>query len=192
MFTDTHNEPAALRAIAAEAERAGFPYSSDRSTGALLATLAAAKPGGRILELGTGLGAGACWLLSGMDRSARLVTVEAEAARREVAVRHLGDDPRADFVHADAAAWLAGYRGPGFSLIFADCPVGKFERLDEALALLEPGGLYVGDDLDIPPDETEWQAKVDGFLARMRSLPGLRITLLDWSTGLVVAARTAA
>ncbi|SFD21014.1 Predicted O-methyltransferase YrrM [Streptomyces aidingensis] len=179
-----------LRVIAAEAERLGFPFSSDRPTGSLLATLAAAKPGGRMLELGTGLGAGASWLLAGMDQDARLTTVEADAAHREIAVRHLGDDPRAEFVHADAAAWLDGYRGPGFSLIFADCPVGKFERLDEVLALLEPGGLYVGDDLDVPADEPGRQAMVDGFLARMRSLPGLRITLLDWSTGLLVAART--
>lgn len=58
--------PAALAAILADSATLGFAMSCQPRTGALLATLAASKPGGRILELGTGTGAGAAWLLDGM------------------------------------------------------------------------------------------------------------------------------
>jgi predicted O-methyltransferase YrrM len=39
-----------------------FGMASDPLTGALLATLAASKPGGRFLELGTGTGGATAWL----------------------------------------------------------------------------------------------------------------------------------
>jgi hypothetical protein len=44
--------------------------SCDERTGCLLATLAATRPGGRLLELGTGVGEGTAWLLSGMPANA--------------------------------------------------------------------------------------------------------------------------
>jgi predicted O-methyltransferase YrrM len=52
--------------------------ASEPKTGAFLAALAASKPGGRLLELGTGTGLGAAWLLAGMDAAARLDTVDAD------------------------------------------------------------------------------------------------------------------
>ena len=55
--------PAALSRIEARAAALGFDMSSDPKVGALLATLAASKPRGRSLELGTGAGVGAAWLL---------------------------------------------------------------------------------------------------------------------------------
>ena len=50
--------------------------ASEDRTGALLEVLAASKPGGRLLELGTGTGIGTSWLLSGMDEAATLVSVD--------------------------------------------------------------------------------------------------------------------
>jgi len=41
-----------------ESEELGFTMGSEPRTGALLRTLAASKPGGRFLELGTGTGVG--------------------------------------------------------------------------------------------------------------------------------------
>ena len=55
--------PAALETIEARAAALGFDMNSDREVGLLLAALAASKPGGRVLELGTGCGLGAAWLL---------------------------------------------------------------------------------------------------------------------------------
>ena len=54
--------------------------------------LAASRPGGRLLELGTGVGVGTAWLLSGMTDDARLMTVELEQALSEHASALLRDD----------------------------------------------------------------------------------------------------
>ncbi len=59
--------PHFLPALRAGARRAGFSLSCEERTGNLLALLAATRPAGRILELGTGVGEGTAWLLSGMD-----------------------------------------------------------------------------------------------------------------------------
>jgi predicted O-methyltransferase YrrM len=47
--------------LASRAIRAGFDASSTAETGRLLETLAASKPGGAFLELGTGMGLGTAW-----------------------------------------------------------------------------------------------------------------------------------
>ena len=57
--------------------RSVSPWHPNRRQ-ARLAALAASKPGGRLLELGTGTGIGTAWLLSGMDGDARLDTVDVD------------------------------------------------------------------------------------------------------------------
>jgi predicted O-methyltransferase YrrM len=184
-------QPAALHAILADAAELGFAMSCEPRTGSLLATLAASKPGGHILELGTGVGAGAAWLLHGMGSGSRLLSVEADPKVQAVAARHLGSDKRVTFEITDADAWLDAYGGPRFSLAYVDCRPGKFHRLDDLVHLLEPGGLYVGDDL-LPQATwpTDHQERVDGFLQRMPHHPDLLATPMRWASGLVVASRT--
>ena len=70
--------PPALEAILIDTGALGFDMVSEPQVGALLAVLAASKPGGRFLELGTGTGHGTAWLLSGMDSTSSLDTVGAE------------------------------------------------------------------------------------------------------------------
>jgi len=77
--------PPAVAALRAAAHDAGFTMSCEERTGSLLAVLAAARPGGRILELGTGVGAGTAWLTSGMDATASLVTIELDATLQAIA-----------------------------------------------------------------------------------------------------------
>jgi predicted O-methyltransferase YrrM len=67
MNYDVLNLPAMFEGIESDTRQLDFPLASERTTGALLRTLAASKPGGRILELGTGTGLSACWMLDGMD-----------------------------------------------------------------------------------------------------------------------------
>ena len=81
--------------------------ASEPRTGALLAALAASKPGGRLLELGTGTGLGTAWLLSGMDTDARLDTVDTDREVVAVARRHLGSDPRVTFHVMDGADFIS-------------------------------------------------------------------------------------
>jgi len=68
--------PKALEAILAETREIGFQGWCWPPVGALLRLMAALKPGGRLLEIGTGTGVGTCWLLDGMDASARLLTID--------------------------------------------------------------------------------------------------------------------
>jgi predicted O-methyltransferase YrrM len=167
--------------------------ASDPETGALLRTLAASKPGGRLLEMGTGTGMGTAWLLDGMDAEATLVTVDSSETNTSIARRFLGGDQRLAFHLGDGGEFLEAKRAEGavYDLIFADTWPGKFECLETTLDLLRPGGLYVVDDLlpqpSWPPNHAE---KVAAFLAAIEARPGLRLTRLDWSVGLLVAARS--
>ncbi|PCG84710.1 hypothetical protein CIB93_17870 [Streptomyces sp. WZ.A104] len=182
--------PAALDAILADATRLGFAMSCEDRTGSLLATLAASKPAGNIVELGTGVGAGASWLLHGMRPDAHLTSMETDPGRQAVAAAHLGHDTRVSFVTADADAWLDGYTGPPLSLAYVDCRPGKFLRLDDLLELLEPGGLYVVDDLLPQPTwPSDHQTRVDDFLARLSERSNLLGTLATWASGLLVGTR---
>ena len=77
-MNDTENlkEPAAVSAIWTDSKNIGFTMASDPLTGSLLRTLAASKPGGRFLELGSGTGLSAAWILDGMQAGATLTTVD--------------------------------------------------------------------------------------------------------------------
>ena len=135
-------QPAALEAIQRDTAELGFTMASEPKTGALLAALAASKPGGRLLELGTGTGLGAAWLLAGMDAAARLDTVDRDAAVVAVARRHLASDTRVTFHVMDGAKFLDQAAPGQYDLIYADTWPGKFTHLEQALALLRPGGMY--------------------------------------------------
>jgi predicted O-methyltransferase YrrM len=182
--------PPVLAAIQAETAKLGFSMASEPRTGALLAALAAAKPGGRLLELGTGTGIGTAWLLSGMDASARLDTVDTDAAVVEVARRHLGGDARVAFRVEDGGAFLARVDPDTYDLIYADAWPGKFTHLDHALACIRQGGFYVVDDL-LP--QANWPdghaGKVDALIADLERRPGFAVVRLAWASGLMLVVR---
>ena len=50
--------------------------ASDLYTGSLLKTLAASKPSGRFLELGTGTGLATAWIIAGLDEKSSLISIE--------------------------------------------------------------------------------------------------------------------
>jgi spermidine synthase len=87
--SEIRRQPGAVAAILRDTHALGFDMASEPRVGSLLAVLAASKPGGRVLELGTGTGHGAAWLLAGMDAAATLDTVDSDANVVAVAQRHL-------------------------------------------------------------------------------------------------------
>ncbi|WP_460062743.1 O-methyltransferase [Streptomyces sp. YKOK-I1] len=185
--------PDTLPALRARTRAAGFTMSCEDRTGSLLAVLAAARPEGRVLELGTGTGEGTAWLLSGMGPAARLVTVELEPAHQAVAREELSADTRVTFVEGDGGAWLDAYDGAPFDLVFADTWPGKFNRLDRALDLVAPGGTYLIDDLDPQPGWPEGhQASVERLLAELEAREDFRCVRLAWASGLLMAVRSSA
>ena len=182
--------PAAVAAIYDESRWLGFDLVSEPLTGCLLRTLAASKPGGALLELGTGTGAGTAWILDGMDRVSSLVTVESDANLQAIAQKHLGSDGRVTFISRDGNVFLREIPDQTFDLIFADTWAGKYENLELALNLLPRGGLYVIDDMD--PQET-WppghDARAAGLLSALVGNRELRVTKLSWASGIVIATR---
>jgi len=192
--SDPHagQEPPALARLEEITAAAGFGMPSDRLTGTLLAALAASKPGGHLLELGTGTGLATSWLLHGMDAAAHLTSIDNDPALQAIAHAALGADPRVHFVTADGADYLhtATAYGERFDVIFADTWPGKYTALDTALALLAPGALYVVDDMlpqpNWPPGHA---AKVAALRQTLAARTDLIVASLDWSTGIIVATK---
>jgi len=189
------NPPPALDAIHRDTERLGFTMASEPKTGALLRALAAAKPGGRLLEIGTGTGVGTAWLLAGMDGRAHLDTVDSDAAVLDVARRHLGADPRVTFHLMDGAAFLAtaATGGQHYDLIYADAWPGKFTDRVLALSLVRTGGFYFVDDL-LP--QASWPdghaARVPPLIDDLEQQRGFVVAKLAWASGLMLLVRTGA
>lgn len=178
--------------IAAATTLAGFTMASDILTGSLLRTLAATKPGGTFLELGTGTGLSTSWILDGMDAQSSLVSVDNDKAFLSIAADLLGADQRLKLVCADAGEWMGENAGLTFDYIFADTWHGKYLMLSEALAMLKPGGLYIIDDMLPQPNWPEGHAaKATKLLADLKDRSDLLLTGQRWSTGMVVAAKRA-
>jgi predicted O-methyltransferase YrrM len=183
-------QPPMLTEILRETELLGFNMSCEDKTGSILRTLAASKPGGKFLEIGTGTGVGASWILAGMDDTSTLITVELNAATQVVAKNHLGQDPRVTFVTGNAEEFLKAEHAEQFDFIFADTFTGKFILRDEALALLKIGGLYIVDDLLPQENWPEGHAvNVVKFISEMESNAALCLTKLNWASGLIVAVK---
>ncbi|MBO9558581.1 MAG: class I SAM-dependent methyltransferase [Caulobacter sp.] len=191
MFDDnTIDAPPEWREIDARSRALGFDMPSEPKTGAMLRLLAASKPEGRLLELGTGTGLATAWLLAGMGQGAQLVSVDSDPTVQAVARDVLGEDPGVTFIIADGLDYVRAQAPGMLDLIFADAMPGKYEGLEETLALLKPGGLYVVDDMVPQPNWPEGhQSRVDALTVRLKSHPDLATVALDWASGLVIAAR---
>lgn len=188
--TDVPEQPAPVAGILADTQALGFSMTSEPKVGALLAVLAASKPGGRFLELGTGTGHGTAWLLSGMDEASTLDTVDTDPKVVAVAERHLGADRRVTFHVMDGAAFLERETARQFDLIYADAWPGKFSHLSEALALLRPGGFYVIDDLLPQASWPEGHApKVPALMQDLEQRGEFHTVRLTWASGLMLVVR---
>lgn len=185
--------PPHLRDIETATQTLDFNMASIPTTGALLRSLATAKPAANVLELGTGTGMATCWLLDGLDDEGQLVTVDNDPVVQQVAKINLGHDPRIAFVEQDGSEFLHNTQTLKFDLIFADALPGKFSELDEALSLLADGGVYVCDDL-LPQDN--WPdghaPKVPLYIDDMKSRRNLEVEYWEWSSGILLARKTAA
>jgi predicted O-methyltransferase YrrM len=130
--SEIRRQPGTVADILSETEALGFNMASEPKVGSLLAVLAASKPGGRFLELGTGTGHGTAWLLAGMDAASTLETVDVDATVAAVAQRHLGSDNRVSFHVMDGAQFLERSLPSQFDLIYADACRERRSRLSGA------------------------------------------------------------
>jgi predicted O-methyltransferase YrrM len=184
------HEPKNVAAIWADTRAAGFTMASEPLTCSLLRTLAASKPSARFLELGSGTGLSTAWLLDGMDSGSHLTTVDNDEALLAVLKNHLGKDPRLTVVCADGDEFVQSLHGQNFDFVFADTWAGKYRFLDEVLALLNPSGLYVIDDMLPQPNWPEGHAgKAASLIATLERRKDFRVTKLSWASGVVLATK---
>ena len=164
--------------------------ASEPLVGAMLHTLAASKPGGRFLELGTGTGIATAWLLQGMDERSTLISVDNDGAVQAVAREALDSDPRLTLVTSGGLDFLRAERAESFDLVFADAMPGKYEGLANALAVLKVGGFYVIDDMLPQANWPEGHAeKVPVLMNQLASNKSFEMLPLVWASGVVVAVR---
>jgi predicted O-methyltransferase YrrM len=170
-------------------KESGFTMASDLYTGSLLKTLVSSKPGASILELGTGSGLASSWILEGMDKNARLLTIDNNELLMSIAKQNLKDE-RIDFVCTDGYKWIVEYQGPPFDFIFADAMPGKYDLFEETWALLKNGGFYIIDDMIPQPNWPVGHAeKVEKFIKELESRKDLILTKLNWSTGIIMVVK---
>ena len=182
--------PPLLGLIVTRTEAFGFNMASEPRTGAFLRTLAASKPQGRFLELGTGTGIATAWLLAGMDARSTLTSVDIDPRVQAVAQELLGHDPRLRLVQEDGLSFLRREPAESYDFVFADAMPGKYEGLQNCLRVVKPGGFYVIDDLLPQANWPEGHAeKVPVLLQALASEPGLVLVPLAWASGLAVAVK---
>jgi predicted O-methyltransferase YrrM len=166
-----------------------FNMASDLQTGSLLKTLVASKPSGRILELGTGTGLATSWIVDGMDKGTKLLTIENNELLLDIARKALRD-ARVEFVLADGYEWIRNYQGDKFDLIFADAMPGKYELFEETIGLAKQGGFYIIDDMLPQPNWPEGHAgKVKRFIEELEKRKDVTLTKLNWSTGIIIVTK---
>jgi len=182
--------PHAYQAIDEATKASGFTMASDVLTCSLLRTLASSKPKAAFLELGTGTGLSTSWILDGMDEDSRLTSIDHDAKFLEIAESHLGGDNRLKLICTDGAAWFEANKGQTYDYIFADTWHGKYLLLDEALAMVNKGGLYIIDDMLPQPNWPEGHhEKAVRLVKELEAREDLVLTKQVWATGIIVAVK---
>lgn len=182
--------PSIHQEIQRKSQEIGFTMPSDVFIGTLLKTLISSKPGGRFLELGTGIGLSLSWIIDGMDDNATLISVDNDPQLVEIVQQYFGSDNRVSIVCEDGSNWIKAYTGKKFDLIFADAWPGKYSEIDEVLDLVKPGGFYVIDDMEAQPNWPEGHDKhVNHLVAYLENRTDFNLTKMNWSTGLILAVK---
>lgn len=185
-----HDIPNILPRIQAKSTEIGFTMPSDLYIGTLLKTLMTSKPGGRFLELGTGIGLSLAWMVEGLVGDATMVTVDNDPELIAIAKDFFGNEDRLSIVCADGADWITAYQGPSFDLVFADAWPGKYSQIEEILALINPGGFYVVDDMTAQPNWPEGhEENVTWLVDYLEKRTDFVLTKIGWGTGVIVAVR---
>jgi predicted O-methyltransferase YrrM len=184
------HEPATVAAIIIDSHQAGFNMLSEPLTCSLLRTLVASKPAGNFLELGSGTGLSTAWILDGMDESSRLTTIDNDESLLAILQRHLGVDQRLTVICGDGDELLPSLANQKFDFIFADAWPGKYRFLDETLSLLNPGGIYIIDDMLPQPNWPEGHdQKATHLISTLEKRNDLRIVKMSWASGIILGIK---
>jgi predicted O-methyltransferase YrrM len=125
-----------------------------------------------------------------MDNDSSLVSIDNEPAFLGIAHKFLGSDKRLNLVCSDGGEWVEHNKHQKFDYIFADTWHGKYLLLEEVLAMLNKGALYIIDDMLPQPN---WpgghQEKAVNLISCLEKRKDLFLTKQDWATGIIVAVK---
>ena len=188
--SDIKIKPAIHARIEAKCQEIGFTMPSDLFVGSLLKTLVASKPCGNFLELGTGIGLSLSWMADGMDDCGNIISIDNDPKLTGIVSQFFKLDSRVNILCQDGSEWLKNYSGDTFDLIFADAWPGKYSELDEVLALLKGGGIYVIDDMIEQPNWPVGHAqKAQKLVAKLETREDFYMTKMEWSTGIILMTK---
>jgi predicted O-methyltransferase YrrM len=191
-MTDEINQsiPGSYFDIDKATKESGFTMSSDILTCSLLRTLAASKPSGKFLELGTGTGLSTSWILDGMDSNSTIISFDNDETLLLIAETFLGQDKRLKLIQSDGEKWIKSNLGQKFDYVFADTWHGKYLLLDEVLEMINKGGFYIVDDMLPQPNWPEGhEEKAVNFVKYLESRNDFIVTKQHWATGIIIAVK---
>ncbi len=117
-------DPAQLKGLLDEMETKGYQFwSVPRKDGEFLQLMVKATRAINVLELGTSQGFSAIWMGLGLEETGgRLTTIEIDAERHNLALRHVSEaglSQRVTLIRGDAHGEVAKLEGP-FDFVFMD------------------------------------------------------------------------
>jgi len=172
------------------AVEAKFTMACEDGVGRFLAAqIAHLPPRSRVLEIGTGVGAGIAWMMVGLDgrSDVQIVSIE-NNARLCAAARSYWWPSYIELKTADAAEALGAFGT--FDLIFADASPFKFDHLAELVGALRPGGMLIFDDMkDARNVDAAGITPQQNLRRQVFDNPELVAVELDCASGLLVASK---
>ncbi|TVZ14026.1 O-methyltransferase [Maribacter sp. MAR_2009_72] len=188
--TNIQDIPKLQEEIQQKSKEICFTMPSDLFVGSFLKTLISSKPGGRFLEIGTGIGLSLSWMIDGMDAYATLLSIDNDQELISIATQYFGEDKRVQLLCKDAAIWIKEHQEDRFDLIFADAWPGKYSEINEVLQMLNVGGFYIIDDMMEQPNWPEGHSdNVTALIAYLEQRKDIQLTKMNWSTGLIMAVK---
>jgi len=182
--------PKVYEKLESRCKEIGFTMPSDVYIGTLLKSLIVSKPKSNILELGTGMSLSLAWMVEGLDRDSRLISIDNDPNLISIAEEFFGADGRVDLICMDGSEWIQNNKDAQFDLIFADAWPGKYSELEETLDLVKVGGFYVIDDMRPQsnwPDGHDKKAKE--LTSYLENRADFSTTKMNWSTGVMLCTK---
>ena len=118
------------------------------AVGALLAFLAAALDAHSVVEIGTGAGVSACWLLRGMPTAGVLTSIDTEAEHQRLARTAVSEGGfavnRVRLINGAALDVMSRLADASYDLVLVDLATSEYgDLLDAAVRLLRQRGVVV-------------------------------------------------
>jgi predicted O-methyltransferase YrrM len=190
-------DPATAAARARATETGAEPIGA--AAGASLRFLAALLDARHVVEVGTGTGVSALWLLRGMRPDGVLTSIDTDAERHKMARLAFSEaglpSGRTRLILGQALAVLPRLTDGAYDLVHVDGPPREYgECLVEATRLLRPGGIVAfsmamrGGRVADPTSRDPDVLAVRSLHAAVREDPRLTPALLPVGDGLLAAA----